>query len=52
MTNPFNISMATMQNFFDAFETTPDEVEHIVGQPTFLLLYAALQYVEGILMAI
>ena len=41
-----------MQDYFDGFETTPDEVEHISGAPTFLQLYDVFRYVEGNSMAI
>ena len=41
-----------MQAYLDGFKTSPDEVEHISGAPTFLQLHDIFQYVEENCMAI
>ena len=50
--NPFNHSTTTAQDFLNELDKSPNEVEHIVGPPTFLVLYEVLQHMEGNLMYI
>ena len=52
MAGPFVKSTTTAKEYFDGFETSPDEVEHIMGAPTFLQLHKLFQYIEGNCMAI
>ena len=52
MAGPFVESTTTVKEYFDGFETSPDEVEHIIGAPTFLQLHELFQYIEWNCMAI
>ena len=45
-------STTTAKDYFDGFDTSPDEVDHIIGAPTFLQLHELFQYIEGNCMAI
>ena len=49
---PFVESTTTAKDYFDGFETSPEEVEHISGAPTFLQLHEVFQYIERNCMAI
>ena len=52
MAGPFVESTTTAKDYFDGFETSPEEVDHIIGAPTFLQLHEVFQYIERNCMAI